>query len=65
MIFSLVFQFVFLNVFIALTLIYLRESRKATKERMDILNKNQDVMIEREIKRDERKKREAKEKSIL
>ena len=64
-IFSLLFQFIFFNVFIALTLMYLRKSRKVMKERLDILNENEDAVIERDIKRDKQKKEEEKRKRIL
>ena len=63
--FALLFQFIFFNVFIALTLMYLRKSRKKTKERMDILNENQDAVIEKEIKKDEERKRLEKQKNVL
>ena len=44
---------------------YLRKSRKKTKERMDILNENQDAVIEKEIKKDEERKRLEKQKNVL
>ena len=62
---SFVFQFTIFNVFVALTLMYLRDSREAFKVRQDALKINEDHVIEREIKKDKRLAEEAKAKQVL
>ena len=62
---NFVFQFTIFNIFVALTLMYLRDSREAFKLRSEALLKQQDQVIEREIKKDKRLAEEAKAKKVL
>jgi len=54
-----VFQFIFFNVFVSLTLIYLRQSTAAT-EKKELMEKNrEDQVIAIQIKKDTKKAEEA------
>jgi len=63
--FQIVFHFIFFNIFIALTLSYLGKARTKTKQLKDIMDRKDNAIIEREIKRDAKKAEEASKKSIL
>ena len=58
------FQSVFFNIFIAMILMYLRESRKETDLRERRLAKNDDEVIEKQIKIDIKKAEERKANDI-
>ena len=62
---QIVFQSIFFNIFIALTLGYLEKARAKTQHLNEINARKDNAIIEREIKRDARKKAEKESKKSI